>query len=124
MTATVNASEWTKAYNQGWKDGYNSHVSKYRNPYVLTDLRQAYHDGYFYHRHNRNPVTGETPPLSPLSFADWEALAGVWGTPPTTEYEAVSVCIDHNHPHFSLLWQLDDYKVSTVSGPIVWLLPR
>ena len=47
MTATVNASEWTKAYNQGWKDGYNSHVSKYRNPYVLTDLRQAYHDGYF-----------------------------------------------------------------------------
>jgi hypothetical protein len=56
-----------------------------------------------------------------MTLQDWSKMTGVLPTHPTTEKGAVSVIVD-NPP--SELWHLSDYVVSSVSGPVVWLLKR
>lgn len=58
-----------------------------------------------------------------MLLRDWCKLADILPTHPTTERQAVSLLSDSRNPHHSDLWALDDYKVSTVSGPVVWLVP-
>jgi hypothetical protein len=55
------------------------------------------------------------------TFREWCKRFDVLPTTPTTECGAVSVIVDK--PDVSL-WHLSDYAVSTVSGPVVWLVPR
>lgn len=57
-----------------------------------------------------------------MKLNDWENLTGILPTHPTTEKGAVSVVVADGH-HKRMLWNLSDYKVSTVSGPVVWLVP-
>ncbi len=45
-------------------------------------------------------------------------------THPTTDRAAVSFTLDSRAPCYRYLWTLTDYAVSSVSGPVVWLLPR
>jgi hypothetical protein len=46
-------------------------------------------------------------------------------THPTTEKGAVSVILyKEPHQNQSELWHLDDYTVSSVSGVVVWLVPK
>jgi hypothetical protein len=59
-----------------------------------------------------------------ITLAEWCTRTQVLPTHPTTERGAVSVVLDHTHPGRSDLWHLADYVVSSVSGVVVWLLPR
>jgi len=59
-----------------------------------------------------------------MSLHEWAETSGVLPTYPTTETGAVSVVLDHSHPDRAALWRLSDYAVSTVSGPVIWLVPR
>lgn len=60
-----------------------------------------------------------------MTLADWTALSGIKPTHPTTEKGAVSVCSNSmGNPYHAELWRLSDYKVSSVSGPVVWLVPH
>ena len=54
----------------------------------------------------------------------WTQRTGVLPTEPTTECGATSVVLSHTHPCRPALWQLADYAVSSVSGVVVWLVPR
>lgn len=56
-----------------------------------------------------------------MTLNEWCKRCGVKPTHPTTEAGAVSVII--SFPHWGL-YHLDDYVVSSVSGPVVWLVPR
>jgi hypothetical protein len=59
-----------------------------------------------------------------MTLADWKACYEILPTHPTTERGAVSVlCRVGSHARRDL-YGLDDYAVSSVSGPVVWLLPR
>lgn len=55
---------------------------------------------------------------------DWIAMTGIHITHPTTETNAVSVLIDVGNPARSELWRLKDYRVSSASGAVVWLIPK
>lgn len=61
-----------------------------------------------------------------MTLAQWCKVAGVLPTHPTTERGAVSVCVtlDHQSELCHDLWHLADYLVSSISGPVVWMLPR
>lgn len=59
-----------------------------------------------------------------MLLTEWQSTSGILATHPTTERGAVSLVLDHSHPMRSELWHLHDYVVSTVSGPVVWLVPR
>lgn len=50
---------------------------------------------------------------------------GVLPTHPTTERQAISVIVDQvsQRKIRADLFHLADYKVSTVSGPVLWLVP-
>jgi hypothetical protein len=58
-----------------------------------------------------------------MSLSEWSKLTGILPTHPTTEHGAVSLLCSVGEPHRAKLWQLTNYKVSTVSGPVVWLVP-
>lgn len=58
------------------------------------------------------------------ALAQWSTRTGILPTHPTTERGAVSVVVDHKHEARPDLWHLTDYGVSSVSGIVVWLLPR
>ncbi len=58
------------------------------------------------------------------TLADWTKATGILPTYPTTERGAVSVISTSDRTKYHAhLWHLTDYKVSTVSGPVVWLVP-
>lgn len=61
-----------------------------------------------------------------MTLAEWCKIAGVSPTHPTTERGAVSLIPGSDVPHFHYteLWRLDDYSLTTISGPVVWLVPR
>ena len=59
-----------------------------------------------------------------MTLREWSEANGILATHPTTERGAVSVVVDINHPQRSDLWVLSDYHVSTVSGPVIWLVPK
>ena len=61
-----------------------------------------------------------------MKLADWTKATGILGTHPTTECGAVSVIaptVNMCQRTRAQLWTLEDYLVSSVSGPVVWLLP-
>ena len=57
-----------------------------------------------------------------MSLAEWAKKNGIYPTHPTTEKGAVSVVIDSGK--HTGLWSLTDFEVSSVSGSVVWLVPR
>lgn len=66
-----------------------------------------------------------------MTLAQWCRSADVKPTHPTTERGAVSLCLNIGCVDAELadeirhdLWHLSDYCVSSVSGPVVWLVPR
>jgi len=59
-----------------------------------------------------------------MTLAEWSESTGILPTTPTTESGAVSVVIDHEHQNRAQLWHLTDYAVSSVSGVVVWLVPK
>lgn len=59
-----------------------------------------------------------------MTLREWSELTGILPTHPTTERGAVSVICNAQHKHSWELWHLSDYAVSSVSGPVVWLIPR
>lgn len=59
-----------------------------------------------------------------MTLDEWVANYGALPTTPTTERGAVSLTIRPNQAGYKLLWQLADYTVSSITGPIVWLLPK
>lgn len=61
-----------------------------------------------------------------MLLKQWSKRFGILPTQPTTECGAVSVMIDCvNLPvAYQLLWRLDDYKVSSACGAVVWLKPN
>lgn len=61
-----------------------------------------------------------------MTLAQWCRSADVKPTHPTTERGAVSLIYDlhHSYPLYADLWCLSDYCVSSVSGPVVWLVPK
>lgn len=59
-----------------------------------------------------------------MTLQQWCEKTGVHHIHPTTETGAVSVIadgIDSKIRH--ILWHLEDYKVSSVHGVVVWLVP-
>ena len=61
---------------------------------------------------------------SAMSLHDWSSLTQIKQTSPTTEKGAVSVVIDPVHPLRASLWSLDDYRVSSACGSVIWLIPK
>lgn len=59
-----------------------------------------------------------------MKLQEWCELSGILYTHPTTETKAVSVCCNRDTPYYWMLWLLGDYAVSSVSGPVVWLVPK
>ena len=62
-----------------------------------------------------------------LTLKQWCDNVGVLPTHPTTETGAVSTCIYPSELTAEQQWDLyhlSDYAVSTVSGPVIWLVPR
>lgn len=59
-----------------------------------------------------------------MTLSEWSSRTGILPTHPTTERSAVSLCVDQLHADRSELWHLADYVVSSVSGPVVWFVPR
>lgn len=59
-----------------------------------------------------------------MKLKEWTKYSGITPTTPTTETGAVSVCIEDNNDFRKQLWDLEDYKVSSVSGIVVWLIPQ
>ena len=57
-----------------------------------------------------------------MTLQEWSDASGILPTRPTTETQAVSVVID-DHPFRLELWRLSDYRVYSVSGVVVWLVP-
>lgn len=60
-----------------------------------------------------------------MTLQEWSKLSRILPTHPTTELGAVSLLMrrDENPSLYADLWHLDDFKVSTVSGPVIWLVP-
>ena len=58
-----------------------------------------------------------------MTLSQWSIKSGYSLTHPTTERGAVSVCVDFADCWIDTLWCLDDFKVSSVSGAVVWLVP-
>lgn len=60
-----------------------------------------------------------------MTLADWCRMADVKPTTPTTETGAVSLLSDGTrYPDtHAVLWKLSDYRVSSINGLVVWLLP-
>jgi hypothetical protein len=58
-----------------------------------------------------------------MLLCDWVKQAQILPTSPTTERGAVSVVIDPIHPLRASLWCLDDYRVSSACGSVIWLIP-
>lgn len=59
-----------------------------------------------------------------MTLREWCKQANVLPTHPTTEKQAVSLLADHNTPNYHELWNLEDYNVSSRSGPVFWLTPK
>lgn len=64
-----------------------------------------------------------------MALKQWCASADLLPTTPTTERGAVSLVVPADFRQrwqdtYAMLWKLSDYAVSTVSGPVVWLVPR
>jgi hypothetical protein len=59
-----------------------------------------------------------------MTLAEWSAATGILPTHPTTERGAVSLCCSPNDADRVQLWNLTDFAVSTVSGPVIWLVPK
>ena len=59
-----------------------------------------------------------------MTLHDWCRATGILPTSPTTETGAVSLCVDQLHPDLPRLFHLEDYVVSSRSGPVVWFVPR
>jgi hypothetical protein len=60
-----------------------------------------------------------------MTLKEWCATMNILPTHPTTEKGAVSVILyKEPHQNQSELWHLDDYTVSSVSGVVVWLVPK
>ena len=59
-----------------------------------------------------------------IPLSQWAEAAGVKPTARTTWVGATSVLSLPGYPLHAELWRLSDYVVSTVSGPVVWLIPR
>jgi hypothetical protein len=58
-----------------------------------------------------------------MTLSEWSKLTGILPTHPTTERGAVSVIVTYQDARHNDLWHLTDYKVSSVSGPVIWLVP-
>jgi hypothetical protein len=58
-----------------------------------------------------------------MTLKDWQRKTGILPTHPTTERGAVSLICPIGEAGRSDLWHLEDFKVSTVSGPVIWLVP-
>jgi hypothetical protein len=61
-----------------------------------------------------------------MNLRQWSKRTGILPTHPTTGRGAVSLTFtyDTDSQLHHELWRLTDYAVSTVSGPVVWLVPR
>lgn len=62
-----------------------------------------------------------------MTLKEWCDYLAIIPTAPTTEMAAVSFTFDVTTVDPDLLWSLyhlDDYAVSSVTGPVVWLVPR
>lgn len=60
-----------------------------------------------------------------MTLQEWCQKTNTTRTYPDDESGTVCVAVvPHNYERRSDLWHLDDYAVSTVSGPIVYLVPR
>jgi hypothetical protein len=62
-----------------------------------------------------------------MNLKEWCSSVGVIPTTPTTERGAVSFTFDVTAIDPTMLWflyHLTDYAVSSVTGPVVWLVPR
>jgi hypothetical protein len=58
-----------------------------------------------------------------MRLSDWVRESGIKPTTPTTETGAVSLVILFTDPNRDLLFQLEDYKVSSSCGVVIWLVP-
>jgi hypothetical protein len=58
-----------------------------------------------------------------MNLREWVARHGILPTDPTTEKSAISVTTLDADARVDL-FHLEDYCVSTVSGAVVWLVPR
>jgi hypothetical protein len=58
-----------------------------------------------------------------MTLAQWKEKYGILSTHPTTETGAVSVCVNFDCEERRELFHLDDYKVSSVNGVVIWLVP-
>jgi hypothetical protein len=59
-----------------------------------------------------------------MTLQEWSKTTNILPTHPTTESGAVSVISTLNNRYHAELWRLDDYAVSSVGGPVIWLVPR
>lgn len=58
-----------------------------------------------------------------MTLKEWSEKTGVLPTHPTTEKGAVSVVMNFADLWVDELWHLGDYKVQSVSGSVIWLIP-
>lgn len=58
-----------------------------------------------------------------MTLKEWCDKTGILPTHPTSETGAVSVVMDFADLWTDELWHLDDYKVSSVAGSVIWLVP-
>ena len=64
-----------------------------------------------------------------MKLSDWLRMADINLAVPFEQGQAVQLVVE---PDFSgkfadmyaELWRLEDYAVSTVSGPVLWLMPK
>jgi hypothetical protein len=58
-----------------------------------------------------------------MTLEQWASASEVAVERPSPHLRGVAVVVDHFSPWRRYLWHLDDYRVSSVSGPTVWLIP-
>lgn len=58
-----------------------------------------------------------------MTLKEWSEKTGILATEPTEIVGVVSIDVEPSTLFYTHLWGLSDYKVSAVSGPIIWLVP-
>jgi hypothetical protein len=58
-----------------------------------------------------------------MTLAEWAAGSEVPVERPSPHLRGVAVTLDVFNPWRRYLWHLDDYRVSSAAGPVVWLVP-
>ena len=59
-----------------------------------------------------------------MTLKEWSQKTGIKPTHPTSETGTVSLISEPKNELHKELWKLEDYKVTSVHGVVIWLTPK